>query len=140
MNMSDMNFVDHLGELRKRIIITLIAFIISLCASLIFIEDIYQFLVKDLNGHLAILGPGDILWVYMVIAGVVAIAFTIPVAAFQVWVFVKPALTKEENRITLAFIPGLFLLFICGISFGYFVLFPIVLSFLQNLAVGQFAT
>lgn len=133
-----MNLVEHLGELRKRIIIIIIAFIVFLCLSFIFVQDIHQFLVKDLDDKLALLGPGDILWIYMMIAGVVAIAATIPIAAFQVWKFVKPALKKEEQKATLAFIPGIFLLFLLGISFGYFILFPIVLSFLENLAGEQF--
>ncbi|OAS89113.1 MULTISPECIES: twin-arginine translocase subunit TatC [Metabacillus] len=138
MDKTKMNLVQHLGELRKRIIIVLIAFIVFLCLSFIFVQDIHQFLVKDLDDKLALLGPGDILWIYMMIAGVVAIAATIPIAAFQVWKFVKPALKKEEQKATLAFIPGIFLLFLLGISFGYFILFPIVLSFLENLAGEQF--
>ncbi|MBO1514984.1 twin-arginine translocase subunit TatC [Metabacillus bambusae] len=138
MDKTKMNLVEHLGELRKRIIIVLIAFIVFLCLSFIFVQDIHQFLVKDLDDKLALLGPGDILWIYMMIAGVVAIAATIPIAAFQVWKFVKPALKKEEQKATIAFIPGIFLLFLLGISFGYFILFPIVLSFLENLAGEQF--
>jgi sec-independent protein translocase protein TatC len=140
MDLTEKNVIEHLGELRKRIMITLISFLISLLISFIFVKDIHNFLVKDLNDKLAILGPGDILWVYMAIAGVCAITLTIPIAAFQVWLFVKPGLKKEEQRVTLAFIPGIFTLFILGIAFGYFLLFPIVLSFLQSLAGSQFET
>jgi sec-independent protein translocase protein TatC len=140
MDKSEMGLIEHLGELRKRMIITLVSFIVSLLISLIFVKDIHQFLVNDLDGKLALLGPGDILWIYMTIAGVVAIASTIPIAAFQVWKFVMPALTKDEQRSTLAFIPCLFILFLLGISFGYFLLFPIVLSFMETLAGDQFQT
>jgi sec-independent protein translocase protein TatC len=140
MDLTEKNVIEHLGELRKRIIITLTFFIIFLLVSFIFVEDIHDFLVKDLDDKLAILGPGDILWVYMAIAGFSAITLTIPVAAFQVWLFVKPGLKKEEQRVTLAFIPGIFILFISGIAFGYFLLFPIVLGFLQSLAGNQFET
>lgn len=140
MDLTEKNVIEHLGELRKRIIITLISFLVSLLVSFIFVKDIHDFLVRGLHDKLAILGPGDILWVYMAISGVSAITLTIPIAAFQVWLFVKPGLKKEEQRVTLAFIPGIFILFISGISFGYFLLFPIVLSFLQNLAGNQFET
>ncbi|MGM0878008.1 MAG: twin-arginine translocase subunit TatC [Bacillota bacterium] len=140
MDLTEKNVIEHLGELRKRIIITLISFLVSLLVSFIFAKDIHNFLVRDLHDKLAILGPGDILWVYMAISGVSAITLTIPIAAFQVWLFVKPGLKKEEQRVTLAFIPGIFILFISGIAFGYFLLFPIVLSFLQNLAGNQFET
>lgn len=135
-----MNVVDHLSELRKRVIITLASFLLFLIISFLFVQDIHHFLVKDLNDKLAILGPGDILWIYMAIAGISAITFTLPVAAFQIWLFVKPGLRTEEQKATLAFIPGIFILFISGIAFGYFLLFPIVLSFLQSLAGDQFET
>lgn len=138
--MEEMNLVDHLDEMRSRVIKTLIAFVVSLIAAFIFVKDIYHWLVRDLDDKLAILGPSDILWVYMMISGVFAIAVTIPVAAYQIWRFVAPALSKEERNITLSFIPGLFILFIIGISFGYFVLFPIILSFLTTLSAGQFET
>lgn len=138
MNNREMSLTEHLGELRKRIIIVLVTFIVFLGISLFFVKDIQRMILKDIDEKLAILGPGDILWIYMIIAGVVAIACTIPMAAYQVWKFVKPALTKEEQRATAAFIPGLFFLFLLGLSFGYFVLFPIVLSFLKNLAGNQF--
>lgn len=140
MENKELHLVDHLDELRRRIIITLLAFVAFLIISFIFVEDIYKWLIKDLNGKLAILGPSDILWVYMMIAAVFAIAATIPIAAYQTWRFVAPALNPEESKVTLRFIPGLFLLFIAGISFGYFVLFPIVLGFLTNLSAGQFET
>lgn len=140
MEKEEMQLVDHLTELRKRIIVTFVIFLMALIGAFVFVKDIYQYLVKDLDGKLALLGPGDILWVYMMLAAVVALAVTIPVAAYQVWKFIKPALKKEEQRATLMFIPGLFFLFIGGISFGYFVLFPLVLSFLLNIAGDQFET
>ncbi|PEY99229.1 twin-arginine translocase subunit TatC [Bacillus sp. AFS018417] len=140
MEKKDILLIEHLEELRQRIIKTLLAFIVFLIATFIFVKDIYDWLVRDLDGKLAILGPSDILWVYMILSGVFAIAATIPVAAYQTWRFVAPALTKEERKVTLSFIPGLFLLFMMGISFGYFVLFPNVLGFLMKLSVGQFET
>lgn len=140
MEERDMELVEHLGELRKRIIATLLAFLVSLIAAFIFVKDIYRWLARDFEGKLAILGPSDILWVYLMISGVFAIAVTTPVTAYQIWKFVQPALTREEQKVTLAFIPGLFILFLVGIAFGYLVLFPIVLGFLTALSAGQFET
>lgn len=140
MENKELNLIGHLEELRKRIIIVLLAFIVFLVCAFIFVQDIYNWLIQDLDGKLAVLGPSDILWVYMMISGVFAIAATIPVAAYQTWKFIAPALTKDERKVTLCFIPGLFILFIVGICFGYFVLFPIVLGFLMNISAGQFET
>lgn len=138
MHNQDLHVVEHLDELRNRLIKTAVAFLVSLVGAFIFVEDIYHGLTRDLEQPLAILGPSDILWVYMMISAVFAIAVTIPVAAYQTWKFVKPGLTKEEQKLTLSFIPGLFILFMAGISFGYFVLFPIVLKFLTTLSADQF--
>jgi sec-independent protein translocase protein TatC len=104
------------------------------------VKDIYEWLIRDLNRDLAVLGPSEILWVYFMISGVCAIALTIPIAAHQTWLFVKPGLTNKERKITLAYIPGLFTLFITGLSFGYFVVYPLVLNFLLSLSKGQFET
>ena len=138
MENKDSHLIEHLDELRQRMIKTLIAFVIFFVGALVFVEDIYSWVIRDLGRDLAILGPSDILWVYMIISCVFAIAATIPVVAYQTWKFIAPALTKEERKVTLRFIPGLFILFIIGISFGYFLLFPIVLGFLTNMSAGQF--
>ncbi|WP_078412854.1 twin-arginine translocase subunit TatC [Priestia abyssalis] len=140
MTNQEMLLVEHLGELRKRLIYTLITFILFLLGSFIFVQEIYAWLIRDLDHHLAVLGPSEILWVYFMISGVIAIALTIPVAAYQTWLFVKPALSEKERKTTLSYIPGLFILFIAGLSFGYFVVYPTVLSFLLSLSEGQFET
>jgi sec-independent protein translocase protein TatC len=140
MEEKNMNAIEHFEELRKRIIITLIVFLLFLCGSFVFVQDIYHFLVKDLPVKLAILGPTDIMVVYLMIASVTAIAATIPVAAHQIWLFIKPALSKREQKVTITYIPALFILFLAGLAFGYFVLFPIVLAFLMSLSSEMFNT
>ncbi|MEC1260264.1 twin-arginine translocase subunit TatC [Bacillus swezeyi] len=140
MKSGEIHLIDHLEELRQRIIKTLLTFILFLITGFLFVQDIYDWLIRDLDAKLAVLGPGDILWVYMMISGVLAIAATIPVAAFQTWRFVAPALSEHERRVALFYIPGLFIFFILGVLFGYFVLFPLVLQFLINLSAGHFQT
>lgn len=133
---TELKLMDHLDELRNRLIITAVAFLVFLFASFFFVKDIYYFFTHDLQEKLLVLGPSDIMWIYFTIASVIAIAFTIPVLAFQTWLFVKPALKKQEQKIVLLYIPALFLLFIAGLAFGYFVIFPLVLNFLVELGSG----
>lgn len=140
MNQKELNLIEHLEELRKRIIVVLIAFLIFFVGAFVFIQDIYQWIIRDFDGKLAVLGPSDILWLYMMLAAVVAIAATIPIFVYQTWRFIVPGLTKQESKIILSMIPGFSLLFIIGIGFGYFVLFPLVLGFLVNLSADQFET
>lgn len=132
----ELNLVDHLDELRKRLIITVGAFLVFFVVGFIYVKDIYQWFVRDLDVKLIVLGPSDIVWVYFMIASVIAIAGTIPILALQIWLFVKPALKPIERKISLSYVPALFILFIIGLCFGYFVIFPTVLGFLVELG-GQ---
>lgn len=138
MNNEAVNVLQHFEELRKRLMIIAAVFIAFLALSFIFVSDIYQWLVKDLDFKLAVLGPSEILWVYFMLASVIAIAAAIPVAAHQIWLFVSPALTGMEKKVALSYIPALFFLFITGIAFGYFILLPLVLNFLMTLSGEMF--
>jgi len=140
MEDKELHLTDHLEELRKRLIITVIAFMIFFIVGFIYVEDIYKWFVRDLNVKLMVLGPSDIMWIYFTLATVVAIACTIPVLAIQIWAFVKPALMPKERKITLTYIPALFFLFILGLVFGYFVIFPMVLKFLVDMGGDMFVT
>jgi sec-independent protein translocase protein TatC len=140
MEDKELHLVDHLEELRKRIIISAIAFVILFIVGFIYVNDIYAWFVRDLDVKLMVLGPSDIMWIYFMLATVVAVAGTIPVLALQIWLFVKPALRPVERRITLSYVPALFFLFLIGLSFGYFVIFPMVLKFLINMGGDMFVT
>ncbi|AEH48078.1 twin-arginine translocase subunit TatC [Parageobacillus thermoglucosidasius] len=136
----EMPLMDHLNELRKRLIIVAVALIVFFVLGFVFVQDIYRWMVQDLGVKLTILGPTDILWVYFMLAGVFAITLTIPVFAWQTWLFVKPALTPKERKVTLSYIPATFILFVLGLCFGYFVVLPIVFHFLIGLGNDMFAT
>ncbi|WML40267.1 twin-arginine translocase subunit TatC [Neobacillus sp. OS1-2] len=138
MEDKELNLVDHLEELRKRIIISALAFVVFFIIAFIYVDDIYKWFVGDQK--LLVLGPSDIMWIYFMLAGVVALAGMIPVLALQIWLFVKPALRPVERRITLSYVPALFLLFIIGLAFGYFAIFPMVLNFLVNIGQDMFVT
>ncbi|KKK37681.1 preprotein translocase subunit TatC [Mesobacillus campisalis] len=140
MEDKELNVVDHLDELRKRLMISVAAFLVFFIVGFLFVEDIYQFFVQDLDIKLIVLGPSDIVWIYFMIATVIAIAGTIPVLATQIWLFVKPALKPIEQKVTLSYIPALFILFVAGLLFGYFVIFPIVLNFLIELSADMVVT
>ncbi|OIJ14752.1 twin arginine-targeting protein translocase TatC [Anaerobacillus alkalilacustris] len=138
MTDQSMNILDHLDELRKRVMVVLAAFIIFFIASFVFVTNIYDWFVKDLDMTLTVLGPLDIVYVYFLLAGVIALGLSIPVLIWQIWLFVKPALTKREQRLTIIYIPASLFLFIAGLSFGYFIVLPLVLNFLTGLGSDMF--
>jgi sec-independent protein translocase protein TatC len=138
MEDKELNLVDHLEELRKRIILSALAFVVFFIAGFIYVDDIYKWFVG--NTKLMVLGPSDIMWIYFMLATVVAVAGTIPVLALQIWLFVRPALRPIERRITISYVPALFFLFIIGLAFGYFIIFPMVLDFLVSMGKDMFVT
>ncbi|MUT68727.1 twin-arginine translocase subunit TatC [Paenibacillus sp. NEAU-GSW1] len=139
-NANEQSVIGHLEEMRSRLIRTLAAFLVSMAAALLYVRDIYQWLVRDMDQKLVLLGPSDVMWVYMMIAGVVAIAVTLPIAAYQTWKFVQPAVPEGTRRSVLILIPGISVLFLIGICFGYFILFPMVLHFMNEMATNEFET
>lgn len=139
-NPNDQSAIEHLEEMRKRLIRTLIAFLVAMVAAFIYVEKIYHWLVRGMDKQLVLLGPSEVMWVYMIIAGVVAVTVTLPIAAYQIWRFVQPALPDGTHRSAVLLIPVISVLFIAGICFGYFVLFPMVLQFMQRMAEGAFQT
>lgn len=140
MSDKELNLIDHLDELRKRLILTVGAFLVFFVIGFLYVQEIYNWLVRDLDVKLVVLGPSDIIWIYFMIATIIAIAGTIPVLALQIWMFVKPALKPLERKISLAYIPALFVLFIVGLVFGYFVIFPIIMNFLVELSGDMVVT
>jgi sec-independent protein translocase protein TatC len=140
MNDQELGLIEHLDELRKRLIITVVAFIIFFFVGFAYVEEIYKWFVRDLEVKLIVLGPSDVVWIYFMLASVIAIVGTIPILAIQIWLFVKPALKPIEQKVSLSYIPALFILFIVGLCFGYFVILPNVLGFLVELGGDMLAS
>jgi len=134
----EMNVTDHLTELRKRIIWTLVFFIAFFAAGLYYVRPIQGFFVNDLPFELHMTSPGEIIWIVFTIASLIAIVGTLPILTLQIWLFVKPALTPKETRVSLSYIPAIFLLFIGGLAFGYLVFVQFILPFLLSLNDGMF--
>lgn len=136
----EQNLVEHLSDLRKRLIITLAAFVLFLFAAFAFVGPIFEFFKQTIPAGIKMvaLGPSEVLKVYMMLAGIVAIGLTIPVALYQAWLFVAPGLTETEKRVSGFFVPLISLVFYLGLAFGYFFIFPTVYKFFMTLGMEQF--
>lgn len=133
-----MSLMEHLVELRKRLIYTSIVLVITLMGSLFFAEPIYRYLLdaEPAGGELTLhtFSFWDGIGIYMQIALVIAGCVTIPFAVLQLWLFVKPALTKVEQRSALKYVPLAALMFLLGLSFAYFVVFPLAFNFTRSVS------
>lgn len=134
----EMNLTGHLSELRNRLIVTGIFFVVFFIVGFIYVKEIYYFFVNDVSFELNITSPGDIIWIYFTMAGIVALVGTLPILCLQIWLFIKPGLTSNERKASLAYIPAVFILFIVGLAFGYLIFIKLILPFLLSLNDGMF--
>lgn len=135
-----MTVVEHLTELRKRIMWVLGVFIVALIIGFFLAGPLVDYLKQEPIAEgvpIVSLHPSDALRVYMQFAFLVGAVITLPVALYHVWRFVSPGLEVKERRGTLYFIPAACFLFIVGILFGYYVVFPMVMKFMSNITASM---
>ena len=125
-----MSFLDHLEELRKRLIVSIIALIAGFLVCWGFADKIYGIIQAPL---IKVLPPGEKLAytrltapfiLYMKVAFLAGIFLAAPVILLQLWLFIAPGLYKRERRLAAPFILGATVFFIIGGYFGYRVLLP----------------
>lgn len=141
----ELTLVEHLTELRKRLIVVAVTFILSLALGFWMAPKTLVFLKQQPSAaHVEwnVFGYTDGLMIYVKCALVISILITLPIALHQIWLFVKPGLLEKEARGTIYFIPVSFFLFLAGISFSYFILFPLMLNFMSNIndSIGAIET
>lgn len=124
--------VEHLAELRKRIFWVLGVLIIGLVIGLVFAKNVILFLksvppADNIAWH--VFSPWDALRLYMNFGFVVALLITLPVTLYHIWAFVSPGLRETEQKASILYIPGAVVLFLAGLAFGYFVVFPMAFYF-----------
>jgi sec-independent protein translocase protein TatC len=136
----EMPFLDHLEELRWRIIYALGALVVGVGIGFFvaYKLDLLLLLQKPLIPYLrgqtlVYTHPGDPFSVLMQVALVVGIALALPVIGYQVWAFLSPALYKNERRIVVPVLFVALLLFAAGAAMAYFLVLPMTLRFLFGL-------
>lgn len=129
----EMTFLEHLEELRWRIIFSIIGIVIGTIVAWIFIDFLVDVVLlkpaKDSGAHLQNLRPIGQLFLYMQIAIMVGIIISIPNIFYQFWQFISPALRKHERRYIFWIVAFSSICFLLGIAFAYFVMLPLTLKF-----------
>ena len=131
-----MSLIEHLEELRRRLIIIVGAILLAAVAGFIISRPVLDLLrapLPDQYETLVILGPADALGAQLKIAGFLGIAFAMPVILFEVWRFVTPGLTRRERRFIWPVMVAALVLFALGVLIGYIVI-PYALNFLLGFA------
>jgi sec-independent protein translocase protein TatC len=135
-----LTLVEHLDELRTRIVISIVAF--SAAFALCFWQNsrLLDIANKPLPGHLEPItfGVAEPFTATVTISAYAAIVISLPVILYQAYAFVLPALTDREKRVVVPFLLMVPILFVAGVVFGYFVVLPAATKFLLNFNDNQF--
>jgi sec-independent protein translocase protein TatC len=140
--MSDIqeNFISHLVELRDRLIRAIAAVLIVFLCLFPWAKDLYAVLAQPLLSALPTGGQmiaTDVVGVFLVpmkVAGLAAFLISLPYVLYQVWAFVAPGLYVSEKKLVIPLIVSSVVLFLVGMSFAYFVVFPTIFKFMASIA------
>lgn len=129
--------IDHLGDLRKQLIKSLLVFGMFLIIVFSTLNLWFPYVVK---GHdLVILGPLEVIKFYTSISLTLALGLSLPFLCHFLWQFVKPGLKEEESQFIGLYSPVMLMLFVLGVAFGYFIVNPLSYRFLVSLGAANFA-
>ncbi|MBE3072526.1 MAG: twin-arginine translocase subunit TatC [Acidobacteria bacterium] len=135
-----MSFLEHLDELRRRIVVSLVGVLVGCLISFTFIGRIYDFIMKPLaqmlpaGSSLVWTEPTEMFVLYLKIALLSGIILAAPVVLSQVWLFVAPGLYAREKRLAIPFVVLGTIGFVVGAGFSHYLLFPVTWRFLASFA------
>jgi sec-independent protein translocase protein TatC len=134
------SFISHLVELRDRLIRSIIAFVLVFLGLFHWAQDLYALLARPM---LRVLPKGgqmiatEVVTPFLVpikVAMMTAFLITLPFTLYQIWAFIAPGLYQHEKRLGVPLVIASVILFICGMSFAYFLVFPVVFGFVVGVA------
>jgi len=139
-NTHEMSFLEHLEELRWRIIKILITIILLSLLGFYFYDYLIAFLLKPIKSvepvpQIIFLKPAGMLYVRMSIALASGFVLALPIILYQFWIFIAPGLYKTERKFAIGFVFSTIFCFALGFIFAYFVILPIGMAFLMSMTV-----
>jgi sec-independent protein translocase protein TatC len=131
-----MSFLEHLDELRKRLILSLAALIVGCIVSFIFLDRVFAFVMEPLvallpeGGRLTTTEPTEYFMLYLKVGVITGLFVAVPFILLQVWLFVAPGLYAHEKRFAIPFVFFASVFFFIGAAFSHYVAFPWTFKFL----------
>jgi sec-independent protein translocase protein TatC len=131
-----MSLVEHLEELRRRIIVVAIAILVAAVAGFFVADSLIAFVREPLpdGAELIQTGVAEAFGVQIQMALMTGLALAMPVVLYQVWAFVTPGLTRSERRLVWPLLVVAVLLFVAGLALGY-LLIPLAVTFLLDFSL-----
>jgi sec-independent protein translocase protein TatC len=125
-----MSFLEHLDELRKRLVHIAVYITVGFLASWFFAKQIYNFLAVPITkalpagAKLVFTKPTDPFILYMKVAFLAGIFLTLPLTLYEVWKFIAPGLYRKEKKYVVPFLVSSMVLFLLGAAFCYYIVLP----------------
>lgn len=136
----EMTFIEHLEELRRRLLWSIACLAGTFAACWIFAGDLYEIASAPIRANpavtLSLSRPQDIFGLQVKVSLVAAIFFASPLLLTQAWLFISPGLHRHERIYAIPFVVSASLLFIAGGAFGYYIAFPAALRYLLDWIVA----
>lgn len=133
-----MSFLEHLDELRKRLLISVAALLGGFLAAFSVISYIFEFIMRPLQeilpegGRLVYTEPTEAFFLYIKIAALAGLVLAIPIILYQMWRFVAPGLYAREKKFAIPFVFFATVFFVGGALFSHYMLFPWAWTFLAG--------
>lgn len=128
----EQTFISHLVELRDRLIRASIAVIVVFLGLVYWSTDIFRLLARPLmmslpkGGKLIVTDVTGSFFVPMKVTMMVALVIALPYVLYQIWAFIAPGLYQSEKKLVAPLVGASYTLFLCGMAFAYFVVFPTI--------------
>ena len=133
-----MSFLEHLDELRKRIIQMCLGVAIGILIGFFFIDKIFAFLLAPTRAvlppgtSLIYTQPGEAFSLYITVSLIAGATFAAPWIMYQVWMFIAPGLYSNEKRMAIPFVLFSTLGFLAGAAFNHYVAFRFIMAFFAS--------
>jgi sec-independent protein translocase protein TatC len=129
----EMSLVDHLEELRRRILRSLLAVVVAAAGCLLLVRPLVRLLEMPASGiRFLQLAPGEFLLVSLKVAGYAGLTLALPYVLYEALAFVLPGLSRRERRLVAPAVAGSAVLFAAGLAFAWWALVPAALQFLVS--------
>jgi len=140
-----MSFLDHLDELRRRIIYSVVGVAVGFGAAFFWLNDLFTFIFKPMQAvlpagqHLIYTEPGEQFFLMFKIGLMAGLILASPIVLSQVWLFIAPGLYSREKKLAIPFVLMGTVLFVGGAAFSHYLLFPVIWKFFATSSV-EFVT
>ncbi|MFZ6016706.1 MAG: twin-arginine translocase subunit TatC [Nitrospirota bacterium] len=138
---------EHLSELRRRIIVSLIAFLIGFVIAFNYSEDLFRLLTLPLRSgvssrmspppSLVFLAPAEAFWMHLKVSMIAGLVISLPVIFLQLWKFVSPGLLQKERKYVIPFVIVATIFFLIGAAYCFFLVLPFAIGFLLTYKTGS---